>query len=131
MNNQEALSSAKRGPKPASPTNDTPRQIRESLYGIYLNCSRGRKLTQGDVGRNEATDDFADLVNEITYDLTEVERRRLLKMADGLSTSEIAHEERCKREAVLCSVRNMIRKNEYCRISARYGVLRRRINQHK
>lgn len=71
------------------------------------------------------------LVEEVTGGLTETERRRLLKIADGLSAEEIAAGENCRREAVVQTVARMIQKNSYCQISSQYGVLRRRKNQYE
>ena len=104
----------------------TPKDVRETLFGIYTHCRKRRNT-----GQDPAHEDFASLVDEVCYNLTDVEKRRLLKFADGMSAEEIAEEEGCRREAVLCSKRNMIRKNDYCEISSRLGVLRPRINQYK
>lgn len=98
---------------------------RETLYGIYCHCRRNPEEIAGN-----GFEDFVELVEETTYNLTETERRRFLKRADGQRSGTIAAEEGCKREAVLGSVRSMICKNDYCRIAAEFGCLRPRKNQH-
>ena len=81
-------------------------------------------------GDPEASPDYRELVEEITYDLTPVERDTLLRLADGLPIVELAKEDNVSRQAIYTRIAGMIRKNEYCAIAAVYGVLRKKTNQH-
>lgn len=101
---------------------------RESLFGIFFHCKERERAGQP---VPEEYRDFMELVEEITSGLTEVERRRLLKIAGGMSASKVGEDENCSHNAVLGSIKNMLRKNEYCRLAAKHGVLRRKKNQYK
>lgn len=91
-----------------------------------------RDVTQPEELRHtEPSDEYLELEDELTCNLTNVERRRLLRLADGIPILELAREEKVSRQAIKTSIRQMIRKNEYCAISSIYGVLRNKANQHK
>ena len=78
----------------------------------------------------EESDEFGDLVAEVTQNLTAVQSRTFLRLADGASILEIAKEENISRAAIYDRIKRMIRRNAYCAISAMYGVLKRHINQN-
>jgi hypothetical protein len=84
---------AESGKKLRTPTNNKPGNERETLYGVYFRCKRTPKPAADPLN----VGDFVELVDEVIYDLSEVERRRLLKLADGMSVEQIASEERVRR----------------------------------
>jgi DNA-binding CsgD family transcriptional regulator len=87
-------------------------------------------ITEPEPPGGEESKDYRELVEEVTYCLTPLERRTLLRLADGLPVVELAREENVSRQAIYCRLAAMIRKNEYCAIAAVHGVLRKKTNQH-
>jgi DNA-binding NarL/FixJ family response regulator len=79
----------------------------------------------------QASGDYDELRAEIMAGLTPAESRTLERRADGASILEIAKEEGVSRAAIRDRIRRMVRKNPYCEISSRYGVLKIRKNQHE
>lgn len=76
------------------------------------------------------TSDFQELVEEVSQNLTETERRTWLRILDGRSILDIAEEDGVSRAAVYCRIHHMIAHNPYCAISAVHGALRQKTNQH-
>ena len=76
------------------------------------------------------SDEYGELVAEVTEKLTPVQSRTFLRLADGASILEIAKEENVSRAAIYDRIKRMIRRNAYCAISAMCGVLKRHINQN-
>src|SRR5579864_4710609 len=103
-----------------------------SLQSMHFSKRNGKRVplfppdvTQPEEPRDaEPSDEYHELEGELTSNLTAVERRRLLRLADGVPILDLAKEEKVSRQAIKTSIRQMIRKSEYCAISARYGVLR-------
>lgn len=79
---------------------------------------------------DEESEDFRELVEEVTRELTPTQRRRFLRLADGVSVMDLAEEENVTRPAIYDSIKRMICRGPYCAISAIHGVLRKHINQH-
>jgi hypothetical protein len=61
----------------------------------------------------EASNDYAELVEEVCQNLTVIERRTWLLILDGWSISRIAEEEQVSRPAVYSRLRSMARRNPY------------------
>jgi len=76
------------------------------------------------------SDEYGELVAEVTQKLTPVQSRTFLRLADGASILEIAKEENVSRAAIYDRIKRMIRRNAYCAISAMCGMLKRHINQN-
>lgn len=101
---------------------------RESLFGIFCHCKERERAGQP---IPEQYEDFMELAEMATSGLTEVEKRRFLKIADGMSADQVGEDENCSHNAVLGSILSAKKKNEYCRLAAKHGVLRRKKNQYK
>ena len=113
------------------------RDQRGNLVPIDLARRNGRlvprfppSMIEPAVPGEEESDEFGDLVAEVTQNLTAVQSRTFLRLADGASILEIAKEENISRAAIYDRIKRMIRRNAYCAISAMYGVLKRHINQN-
>jgi Sigma-70, region 4 len=49
---------------------------------------------------------------------------------DGCSIADVAKHFKVSRQAIYSRLKQMVRKSKYCRISAEFGRLRRKVNQH-
>jgi hypothetical protein len=114
------------------------RKLDGSLEPVDLARRNGRlvprfhpSVTEPEVRSEDAeTSDFQELVEEVSQNLSETERRTWLRILDGRSILDIAEEDGVSRAAVYCRIHHMIASNPYCAISTVHGVLRKKINQH-
>jgi DNA-directed RNA polymerase specialized sigma24 family protein len=75
---------------------------------------------------------YRELKEEVMQNLNPVECRTFLLIhEDGYSIAEVAETEKTSRQAIYSRLQRMIRKNDYCKISATWGRLRKKVNQHK
>ena len=89
-----------------------------------------RQITEPSfLSAEEESEEFAELVEEVSQGLNELERRRwLLATVNEQSISAIAKTEKISRQAVLNSFHRMARKNDYVAIWLKN---KKRRNQHE
>jgi Putative helix-turn-helix protein, YlxM / p13 like len=85
-------------------------------------------VTEPEIQRQgEESDEYKELVTEVSQDLNEIERSTWLKILDERSIVEIAEEDGVTRAAVYDRIRRMVKKNDYVAI---WWRLKNKVNQH-
>lgn len=80
---------------------------------------------QSDTG--EESQEYRELVDEVTQNLNDTEHRTWLRILDGIPILEIAAEDGVSRAAIYDRIRRMVRKNDYVAI---WWRLKNKVNQH-